>query len=127
LWLACLLNKLLRRTFLVILNLGFPSQVKDDEGLDTGEYMTAVRLFSENHSISVIQQQSARTCAATGEYSSQNTRKVNWNEMFFFKVERVVSKHNTFRNTFTPLGLDIPWQLFSTVISGDFSESHVFI
>jgi len=89
--------------------------------------MTAVRLFSENHSISVIQQQSARTCAATGEYSSQNTRKVNWNEMFFFKVECVVCKHNTFWNTFTPLGLDIPWQLFSTVISGDFSESHVFI
>jgi hypothetical protein len=127
LWLACLLNKLLRRTFLVILNLGFPSQVKDDEGLDTGEYMIAVRLFSENHSISVVQQQSARTCAATGEHSSQNTRKVNWNEMFFFKVERVVCKHNTFWNTFTPLGLDIPWQLFSTVISGDFSESHVFI
>ncbi|CAD6212089.1 unnamed protein product [Miscanthus lutarioriparius] len=67
------------------------AEVKDDEGLDTGEYMTAVRLFSENHSISVIQQQSARTCAATGEYSSQNTRKVNWNEMFFFKVERVDS------------------------------------
>lgn len=66
------------------------AEVKDDEGLETGEYMTAVRLFSENHSISV-QQQSARTCAAIGEHLSQNTRKVNWNEMFFFKVERVDS------------------------------------
>jgi len=65
------------------------AEVKDDEGLETGEYMTAVRLFSENHSISV-QQQSARTCAAIGEHLSQNTRKVNWNEMFFFKVERVL-------------------------------------
>lgn len=92
---------------MVILNLRFPSQIKEDEGLETGEYMTAVRLFSENYSISVVQQQSARTCAATGEHSSQNTRKVNWNEMFFFKVESVVCKHNTFWNTFTPLGLDI--------------------
>lgn len=68
--------------------------------------MTAVRLFSENHSISV-QQQSARTCAAIGEHLSQNTRKVNWNEMFFFKVERVVCKRKTFWNTFTLFGLDI--------------------
>ncbi|WVZ57683.1 hypothetical protein U9M48_008037 [Paspalum notatum var. saurae] len=63
------------------------AEIKVDEGLETGEYMTAVRLFSENCSISDVQQQSARTCAAAGEHSLQNTRKVNWNEMFFFKVE----------------------------------------
>nr|CAB3500118.1 unnamed protein product [Digitaria exilis] len=61
--------------------------IKVDEGLATGEYMTAVRLLSENSSVSDAQQQSARTCAAAGEHSSQNIRKVNWNEMFFFKVE----------------------------------------
>ncbi|KAK3153327.1 hypothetical protein QOZ80_2BG0170820 [Eleusine coracana subsp. coracana] len=63
------------------------AEIKVDEGLATGEYLIAVRLFSNDHSISGIQQQSARTCAATGEHSSQNIRKVNWNEMFFFKVE----------------------------------------
>jgi vacuolar protein sorting-associated protein 13A/C len=63
------------------------AEIKVGEGLATGEYMTAVRLFSENHSISDAQQQSARTCAAAGEHSSQNIRKVNWNEMFFFKVK----------------------------------------
>lgn len=63
------------------------AEIKVDEGLATGEYMTAVRLFTENHSISDPRQQSARTCAAAGEHSSQNIRKVNWNEMFFFKVE----------------------------------------
>ncbi|XP_062205491.1 uncharacterized protein LOC133907454 isoform X2 [Phragmites australis] len=63
------------------------AEIKVDEGLATGEYLTAVRLFSEDHSIYGIQQQSARTCASAGEHSSQNIRKVNWNEMFFFKVE----------------------------------------
>ncbi|KAF8689392.1 hypothetical protein HU200_041935 [Digitaria exilis] len=63
------------------------AEIKVDEGLATGEYMTAVRLFSENSSVSDAQQQSARTCASAGEHSSQNIRKVNWNEMFFFKVE----------------------------------------
>jgi len=65
------------------------------EGLATGEYMTAVRLFSENRSIYDTQQQSARTCAAAGEHSSQNIRKVNWNEMFFFKVKSEVCELST--------------------------------
>ncbi|KAL6642664.1 hypothetical protein ACP70R_020845 [Stipagrostis hirtigluma subsp. patula] len=63
------------------------AEIKVDGGLATGEYLTAVRLFSENYSSPDVQQQSARTCASAGENSSQNIRKVNWNEMFFFKVE----------------------------------------
>jgi hypothetical protein len=90
-----LLNKLLQRTFSGHSKLSFPSQIKVGEGLATGEYMTAVRLFSENHSISDAQQQSARTCAAAGEHSSQNIRKVNWNEMFFFKVKSEVCELST--------------------------------
>lgn len=58
--------------------------------------MTAVRLFSENSSVSDAQQQSARTCASAGEHSSQNIRKVNWNEMFFFKVESEVCELSIF-------------------------------
>jgi vacuolar protein sorting-associated protein 13A/C len=57
--------------------------------------MTAVRLFTENQSISDPRQQSARTCAAAGEHSSHNIRKVNWNEMFFFKVESEVCELRT--------------------------------
>ncbi|KAL6906369.1 hypothetical protein ACP4OV_003970 [Aristida adscensionis] len=63
------------------------AEIKVDEGLATGEYLVAVRLFSEDRSISGVQQQSARTCAAAREHSSQNIGKVNWDEMFFFKVE----------------------------------------
>lgn len=63
------------------------AEIKVGKGLATGEYLTAVRLYSEDRSISGVQQQSARTCAAAGENSSQSIRKVNWNEMFFFKVE----------------------------------------
>lgn len=57
--------------------------------------MTAVRLYSEGSSISGVQQQSARTCAAAGESSSQITRKVIWNEMFFFKVDSEVCELGT--------------------------------
>ena len=57
--------------------------------------MTAVRLYSEGSSISGVQQQSARTCAAAGESSSQITRKVTWNEMFFFKVNSEVCELGT--------------------------------
>ncbi|PNT67927.1 hypothetical protein BRADI_3g33740v3 [Brachypodium distachyon] len=63
------------------------AEINSGEGLATGEYMTAVRLYSEDRSISSVQQQSARTCAAAGENSLQTIRKVNWNEMFFFKVK----------------------------------------
>jgi vacuolar protein sorting-associated protein 13A/C len=62
----------------------------------SGEYLIAVRLFSNDHSVSGVTQQSARTCAATGDHSSQNIRKVNWNEMFFFKVESEVCMLCTF-------------------------------
>uniref|UniRef100_A0A0E0MAV7 PH domain-containing protein n=1 Tax=Oryza punctata TaxID=4537 RepID=A0A0E0MAV7_ORYPU len=67
--------------------LGFPSQIKVGEGLATGEYMVAVRIYSEDCIVSGVQQQSARTCAAAGDQSSQSIKKVEWNEMFFFKVE----------------------------------------
>ncbi|XP_073352999.1 uncharacterized protein [Aegilops tauschii subsp. strangulata] len=63
------------------------AEINAGKGLATGEYMTAVRLYSEGSSISGVQQQSARTCAAAGESSSQITRKMTWNEMFFFKVD----------------------------------------
>uniref|UniRef100_A0A0Q3N5I8 PH domain-containing protein n=1 Tax=Setaria italica TaxID=4555 RepID=A0A0Q3N5I8_SETIT len=81
------------------------AEVKVDEGLATGEYMTAVRLFTENHSISDPRQQSARTCAAAGEHSSQNIRKVNWNEMFFFKVESEVCDLLSMLTTGQPVGI----------------------
>jgi hypothetical protein len=57
--------------------------------------MTAVRLYSGGSSVSGVQQQSARTCAAPGESSSQITKKVIWNEMFFFKVESEVCELST--------------------------------
>ncbi|KAL5230936.1 hypothetical protein ABZP36_029712 [Zizania latifolia] len=63
------------------------AEIKVGEGLATGEYLATVRIYSEDHSTSGVQQQSARTCAAAGEQSSQSIRKVEWNEMFFFKVE----------------------------------------
>ena len=106
--------------------LSFPSQIKVGEGLATGEYMTAVRLFSENRSISDAQQQSARTCAAAGEHSSQNIRKVNWNEMFFFKVKSEVCELSTILNICAPCPLDIH-DSCSTVVSRNFFNSHVFI
>uniref|UniRef100_A0A0E0R2L4 PH domain-containing protein n=1 Tax=Oryza rufipogon TaxID=4529 RepID=A0A0E0R2L4_ORYRU len=63
------------------------AEIKVGEGLATGEYMVALRIYSEDCIASGVQQQSARTCAAAGDQSSQNIRKVEWNEMFFFKVE----------------------------------------
>lgn len=54
--------------------------------------MVALRIYSEDCIASGVQQQSARTCAAAGDQSSQNIRKVEWNEMFFFKVESEVCK-----------------------------------
>uniref|UniRef100_A0A0E0BDW2 PH domain-containing protein n=1 Tax=Oryza glumipatula TaxID=40148 RepID=A0A0E0BDW2_9ORYZ len=63
------------------------AEIKVGEGLATGEYMVALRIYSEDCIASDVQQQSARTCAAAGDQSSQNIRKVEWNEMFFFKVE----------------------------------------
>uniref|UniRef100_A0A0D9XMK5 PH domain-containing protein n=1 Tax=Leersia perrieri TaxID=77586 RepID=A0A0D9XMK5_9ORYZ len=63
------------------------AEIKVGEGLATGEYMVAVRIYSEDCIASGVQQQSARTCAAAGEQSSQIIKKVEWNEMFFFKVE----------------------------------------
>uniref|UniRef100_J3N503 PH domain-containing protein n=1 Tax=Oryza brachyantha TaxID=4533 RepID=J3N503_ORYBR len=63
------------------------AEIKVGEGLATGEYLAAVRIYSEDRIVSGVQQQSARTCAAAGEQSSQSIKKVEWNEMFFFKIE----------------------------------------
>ncbi|XP_073111690.1 uncharacterized protein [Elaeis guineensis] len=59
------------------------------EGMAIGQYMIAVRLFLSPPAESPLQQQSARTCGAISEHSSFGIAMVNWNEMFFFKVDFV--------------------------------------
>lgn len=59
------------------------------EGMTTGQYMMAVRLFLNPPTESPLQQQSARTCGAISEISSFGIATATWNEMFFFRVDFV--------------------------------------
>ncbi|KAK9266873.1 hypothetical protein L1049_027132 [Liquidambar formosana] len=59
------------------------------EGLSSHQYTVAVRIAPDQSlsNGSMLNQQSARTCGSSSDYSSSEIVLVNWNEMFFFKVD----------------------------------------
>lgn len=59
------------------------------EGLSSHQYTVAVRLSPDQSlsSGSLLNQQSARTCGGSSNYSSSELVLVNWSEIFFFKVD----------------------------------------
>ncbi|PIA31101.1 hypothetical protein AQUCO_05300138v1 [Aquilegia coerulea] len=62
------------------------------EGLSTHQYMVAVRVFPGEGipNISMLKQQSARTCGISSDQSlSHGLELVNWSETFFFKVDKL--------------------------------------
>lgn len=64
------------------------------EGLSSRQYSVAVRLTLDQtlSSGALVNQQSARTCGTSSENSiSSDLELVNWNEIFFFKVDSPVS------------------------------------
>ncbi|XP_073000916.1 uncharacterized protein [Typha latifolia] len=65
------------------------AELRISGGLATSQYVTTVRLFSQHPAESPLQQQSARTCAATSDCFLHGSAVVNWGEMFFFKVDSV--------------------------------------
>lgn len=67
------------------------------EGLTSHQYTVAVRL-SPDHSLpseSLLRQQSARTCGCRSSYLSSDIEVVDWNEIFFFKVDSPVRENNS--------------------------------
>ncbi|XVF52445.1 hypothetical protein PTKIN_Ptkin05aG0018700 [Pterospermum kingtungense] len=82
-------GKLCRKTrtmvTIIIADATFPKV----EGLTSHQYTVAVRL-SPGHGLpseSLLHQQSARTCGRSSSYLSSDIELVDWNEIFFFKVD----------------------------------------
>jgi vacuolar protein sorting-associated protein 13A/C len=65
------------------------------EGLSSHQYTVAIRLTPEQ-SLSTewqLHQQSARTCGNSSDnFLSSDLELVNWNEVFFFKVDSLVCR-----------------------------------
>lgn len=61
------------------------------EGLTTGIYVVLVHTFRKNPNESSLQQPNVRTCGAMSEHISSGMALVEWNEVFFLKVDDLVS------------------------------------
>jgi vacuolar protein sorting-associated protein 13A/C len=64
------------------------------EGLSSHQYTVSIRLTPEQ-SLSTewqLHQQSARTCGSSSDNLSSDLELVNWNEVFFFKVDSPVRR-----------------------------------
>ncbi|KAK6251014.1 hypothetical protein SCA6_005019 [Theobroma cacao] len=63
------------------------------EGLTSPQYTVAVRLSPDNSlpSESLLHHQSARTCGCISSHFSSDIELVDWNEIFFFKVDSPIS------------------------------------
>ncbi|KAK9094958.1 hypothetical protein Scep_026427 [Stephania cephalantha] len=78
------------RTMVTIIILDGQLPLPRVDGLLNQQYVVAVRLVpnEEISSGSLLQQQSARTCGSSADQSLPDKFElVNWNEMFFFKVD----------------------------------------
>lgn len=67
-------------------------------GLSFRQYSVAIRLAPDRSlpNDSVLPQQSARTCGNCSDHSSSELELVNWNEVFFFKVDSPVRNFGPF-------------------------------
>lgn len=65
-------------------------QLTTPEGIGTGEYMIAVRLYIDHPAVSPLRQQSARTSGVLTKHSSSSITTVNWHEIFSFKIDSTV-------------------------------------
>ncbi|KAK9144775.1 hypothetical protein Sjap_004678 [Stephania japonica] len=78
------------RTMVTIIILDGQVLLPGVDGLLNQQYVVAVRLVPNEDipSGSLLKQQSARTCGSSADHSfPDETELVNWNEMFFFKVD----------------------------------------
>ncbi|CAA6669756.1 unnamed protein product [Spirodela intermedia] len=81
------------------------------EGITTGIYAVVVRKIHKNPNESSLQQPSVRTCGAMSEHISSGLALVEWNEVFFFKVDDVEQYMVDF--TVIDMGKDEPVGSFS--------------
>lgn len=67
------------------------------EGLSSHQYSVGVRVYEDQNHPSHLNQQNVRTCG-TGSDGSEcsDVEFVKWNEVFFFKVDSVVSSYDSF-------------------------------
>nr|XP_009413254.1 PREDICTED: uncharacterized protein LOC103994598 isoform X1 [Musa acuminata subsp. malaccensis] len=63
------------------------AELTTPEGIGTGEYMIAVRLYIDHPAVSPLRQQSARTSGVLTKHSSSSITTVNWHEIFSFKID----------------------------------------
>lgn len=89
-------------------------QLPSPEGIAIGEYMVAVRLFTDLSVVSPLQQQSARTSGVMTEHSSLGITKVSWHEMFSFKIDSVVCQQSYKCYMWSPCkDYYLHWELYS--------------
>lgn len=97
------------------------------EGLSSHQYTVAVHLAPDQciPSGSLLNQQSARTCGSSPDHSSDSMLEtVNWNEVFFFKIDSL--DYYTVELILTDMGTGDPIGFFSAPlkqIAGNIQET----
>ncbi|KAE8055526.1 hypothetical protein FH972_012359 [Carpinus fangiana] len=114
---------------IIILDAQFPRV----EGLSSHQYTVSIRLTPEQNLSTEWQlhQQSARTCGSSSDNLSSDLELVNWNEVFFFKVDS--PDYYTLELILTDMGKGNPIGCFSAPLKQmagniqDGSHSHDYV
>ncbi|KAL5551261.1 hypothetical protein UlMin_001437, partial [Ulmus minor] len=96
-------------------------------GLSFPQYTVAIRLTPDRSlpGESLNHQQSARTCGSSSDHSSSELELINWNEIFFFKVDS--PEHYMVELIVTDIGKGVPVGFFSSPlkqIAGNFEDPY---
>ncbi|PON47154.1 Vacuolar protein sorting-associated protein, partial [Parasponia andersonii] len=110
-------GKLCKKVGTVVIVAIADAQFPRIRGLTSPQYTVAIRLTPDISvaSESVLHQQSARTCGSSSDPLSTERELVNWNEVFFFKVDS--PEHYTVELIMTDIGKGVPVGFFSAPLN----------